>query len=57
MKYETLDNLLYLLVDEKMEDQEIAEKLKIPVEEVLRIKGMVLAAEHKLKPAPIALVR
>ena len=57
MKYETLDNLLYLLVDEKMEDQEIADELEIPVEEVLRIGGMVLAAEHKLKPAPIALVR
>ncbi|KAF5083387.1 NAD+ synthase [Methanobacterium aggregans] len=57
MKYETLDRLLYLMVDKKLGDQEVAYELKIPLEEVLRIKRMVRSAEHKLKPAPIAAVR
>jgi NAD+ synthase len=52
IKYELLDKLLYLMVDKKTNDQIIAEKLEIPVEEVLRIRNMVKMAEHKLKPAP-----
>ncbi len=52
MKYELLDKLLYLMVDEKMEDHKIAQKLEIPVEEVLRIRVKVKTSEHKLKPAP-----
>jgi NAD+ synthase len=53
IKYELLDQILYLMVDEKLYDNEIAEKLAIPVEEVLRIKGMVKSSEHKLKSASL----
>jgi len=53
IKYETLDKLLYLMIDQKMEDSDIAQKLEVPVEEVLRIKGMVNRSQHKLKTAPI----
>jgi NAD+ synthase len=52
IKYELLDKILYLMVDEKLEDAEIAQKLEIPLEEVLRIKKKVKTSEHKLKPAP-----
>jgi NAD+ synthase len=52
IKYDILDKLLFLLVDKKMDNQEIAQKLQIPLEEVLRINGMVKSSEHKLKPAP-----
>ncbi len=40
------------MVDKKMEDTDIAQKLDIPVEEVLRIRDKVNSSEHKLKPAP-----
>jgi NAD+ synthase len=53
IKYETLDKLLYLMVDKKMDNNHIAQKLDIPVEEVVRIKRMISSSEHKLKPAPI----
>jgi NAD+ synthase len=53
IEYETLDKLLYLMVDEKLEAKDIVKKLDIPLEEVMRIKSMVKNAEHKLKPAPI----
>ena len=53
IKYETLDKLLFMMVDKEINDQKIAENLKIPVEEVLRIKNKVINSEHKLKPAPI----
>jgi NAD+ synthase len=52
MKYEILDKLLYLMVDKKMQPKDIAENLKLPLEEVLRIMGKVKRSEHKLKPAP-----
>jgi NAD+ synthase len=52
MKYEVLDKLLYMMVDKKMMAKDIAENLKIPLEEVLRIRGKVKKSEHKLKPAP-----
>jgi hypothetical protein len=35
-----------------MMPKDIAENLKIPLEEVLRIKGKVKKSEHKLQPAP-----
>ncbi len=53
IKYELLDQILYLLVDKKLKDREIAEKLEIPVEEVLRIEWKVKSSGHKLKSAPI----
>lgn len=52
MKYEILDKLLYMMIDKKMKPNDIAENLKIPYEEVLRIRGKVKKSEHKLKPAP-----
>jgi len=52
IKYEILDQILHLMVDERMEESEIAKKLEIPYKEVLRIKEMVITSEHKLKPAP-----
>jgi NAD+ synthase len=52
IKYELLDKILYLMVDEKLEDGKIAKKLEIPLEEILRIKGKVKTSAHKLKPAP-----
>lgn len=50
--YELLDKLLYLMIDRNLEDQEIAEKLNIEIEEVLRINRKVMSSEHKLKTAP-----
>ena len=52
IKYELLDKILYLMVDEKLEDRKIAKKLEIPLEEILRIKEKVKTSVHKLKPAP-----
>ncbi len=52
IKYELLDQILFLMVDERIKESEIAQKLEIPLEEVLRIKKMVITSEHKLKPAP-----
>ena len=55
--YELLDQILYLMVDKKLEPLQIAEKLKINENEVLRIKSMMEAAEHKLVPPPIPGIR
>lgn len=52
IRYETLDKLLFMMVDKKMDGHEIAENLDIPVEEVLRIKSKVQSSKHKLEPAP-----
>ncbi len=52
IRYETLDKLLFLMVDKGLEDQKIAEDLDISVEEVLRIKNKVQSSKHKLEPAP-----
>ena len=40
------------MIDERMKESEIAQKLEIPLKEVLRIKEKVITSEHKLKPAP-----
>ncbi len=53
MKYEVLDKLLQMRVDKRMDLVQIAEKLEIPVDEVLRIEMKVKNSEHKLKPAPL----
>ncbi len=53
IKYETLDKLLYMMVDKMMEDTEIANNLDISIEEVLRIKDKVQNSRHKLEPAPM----
>lgn len=57
MKYELLDKILYLLVDENLSTKEIAEKLEIPHEEVLRIKSKVETSKHKLSSPSIAQIR
>ena len=57
IKYELLDKILHLMVDKKFEDQDVADALSVPVDEILRIKNMVKSAEHKLKPLPIAEIK
>ena len=51
IKYEILDKILYLMVDKNLDDNEIAQKLKIPINEVLRIKIRINNSQHKLEPA------
>jgi NAD+ synthase len=51
--YGLLDKILYLLEDEKLLSSQIANKLDIPEEEVLRIMSLILSAEHKLVPPPL----
>lgn len=51
--YGLLDKILYLLEDEKLLSGQIANKLDIPEEEVLRIMSLILSAEHKLVPPPL----
>lgn len=57
MKYELLDKILYLMVDENLDLKEIAEKLEIPDNEVLRIKNKMETSKHKLSPPSIAQIR
>ena len=52
IKYELLDKMLHLMVDKKIKNNDIAQKLGISIEEVLRIRTKVNNSEHKLKPAP-----
>ena len=49
MKYEVLDNLLYLYVDKKEDVSKIAENLNISVEEVERIIKKVKINAHKTR--------
>ncbi len=49
IKYPLLDKILYLLVDENLDAEEVSLKLEIPREEVLRIGIMVESSEHKLR--------
>jgi NAD+ synthase len=53
IKYNLLDEILYLLSEKMMKENETAEKLKISLDEVVKVKIMMLAAEHKLKTPPI----
>lgn len=57
IKYELLDKILYLIVDEKLKTEEVSRCLKIPHVEVLRIQEMVENSEHKLYPPSIAEIR
>jgi NAD+ synthase len=57
MKYELLDKILYLMADENLDIKEIAEKLEIPDNEVLRIKNKMETSKHKLSPPSIAQIR
>ncbi len=51
--YELLDKILYLLEDEKLQSDQVADELDMGEEEVLRIISLMRAAEHKLVPPPI----
>ena len=42
-----LDRILYLMVDKNLDDNEIAQKLEIPITEVLRIKMRIRNSQHK----------
>jgi NAD+ synthase len=57
IKYESLDKILYLMMDEKLNTKEISERLNISQEEVLRIKNMIESSKHKLSSPTIAEVR
>jgi NAD+ synthase len=48
MEYRVLDQLLYLMTDQTLGDDSIAEELDLPLEEILRIKNKVHASNHKL---------
>lgn len=47
MSYDTLDKLLYMLIDKNMNVEKIANNLKIPIEEVNRIAKKVANNQHK----------
>jgi NAD+ synthase len=51
IKYELLDRILHLMVDKNLDDNEIAQKLEIPMTEVLRIKMKITNSQHKSEPA------
>lgn len=57
IRYELLDKILYFMVDENLSTKEIAERLEMSHEEVLRIKEMVESSKHKLSTPSIAEIR
>lgn len=57
IKYDLLDKILYLMVDEKLTIHEITKKLDIEEKEVLKVKDMVASSKHKLYPPPIAEIK
>lgn len=57
IKYESLDKILYLMMDENKGADEISKILKISFEEVLRIKNMIESSKHKLSSPSIAQIR
>ncbi|NYB52956.1 MAG: NAD+ synthase [Methanobacteriaceae archaeon] len=52
IKYQLLDKILYLMTECRLKEDEVALKLKIPLDEVVKVKLMMLAAEHKLQMPP-----
>ena len=54
MKYEAIDPILYLLVDKNMKPNDVARKLKIPLEQVDKIRVLIKRNLHKRTPVPIA---
>ncbi|MGB9936201.1 MAG: NAD+ synthase [Methanobacterium sp.] len=57
IKYEDLDKILYLMIDENLSAPEVAKRLKIEENEVFRIKEMVKSSKHKLELPPIVEIR
>jgi NH3-dependent NAD+ synthetase len=52
MNYETIDRILYLLVDKKRKPKDVAKVLGILVDDVIKIKNMMETNEHKRRHAP-----
>jgi len=57
ISYLLLDKILHLLLDQNLNVDRVADELEISEKEVLRIKSMMAAAEHKLVPPPILEIR
>jgi NAD+ synthase len=57
IKYDILDKILYLMIDEKLSSEKVSKRLKISHDEVLRIKNMIKKSKHKLFPPSIAKIR
>ncbi len=47
MSYETIDPILYLLVDKKFKPKAAAKMLKIPEKQVNKINDMIMSSIHK----------
>ncbi|MDN5320542.1 MAG: synthase [Thermococcaceae archaeon] len=47
ISYQLLDEILYRLVDLKMEKNKIAEELNVPIEKVKHVENLVKRSEHK----------
>lgn len=54
ISYGLLDKILYLMVDEKLDEDEVAGKLSISTREVIKVRIMMQQAQHKLQTPPIA---
>jgi NAD+ synthase len=54
ISYVLLDKILYLLMDKKLNEDDVALKLGISSREVVKVRIMVQQAQHKLKTPPIA---
>ena len=48
--YRQLDEILYRLIDLKMEKEKITEELNIPHEKVEYVESLILKSEHKRRP-------
>jgi NAD+ synthase len=54
MQYEDLDPILHLLIDKKMDSEEVAGKLGTGVAKVEKVQEMIKGSSHKRAPAKIA---
>jgi NAD+ synthase len=53
IKYKLLDEILYLMTEEGLKEDEVASKLQIDLDNIVKVKLMMLAAEHKLEMPPM----
>ncbi|MBD0361070.1 MAG: NAD(+) synthetase, partial [Nitrososphaeraceae archaeon] len=53
LDYEIIDQILHLLVDEKMQLKDATRKLGIPAKHVNKVKKMIEKSLHKRSPAAI----
>jgi NAD+ synthase len=56
IEYDVLDPILHLLVDEKMDVKEVAEKLGTSIAKVKKVQGMIEKSSHKRAMAKIAYI-